>query len=174
MSPTGQLLVLDELVSDSMAIDQFSDEVLAHSSQHYSDMEFIDVGDPAGTQRAQTDEKTCFQILHTKKVNIMSSEQDPTLRWESVRKPLSVLMKGGSQFVLSPKCKRLRKGFQGRYQFKRVKISGSEERFQDKADKNEYSHPHDALQYVCVQVFGNALKAPLKSTPLKYPNKGYI
>jgi len=52
----------------------------------------------------------------------------------------------------------LRKGFLGRYQYRRVKVSGSAERYHDEPEKNEYSHPHDALQYVATRVFADAVR----------------
>ena len=39
-----------------------------------------------------------------------------------------------------------RKGFNGGYRYARV--GGSGNRFHEKPLKNEYSHPHDALQYL--------------------------
>jgi hypothetical protein len=118
---------------------------------------------------ADKDEKTCFDILRGKSIQIQPSEQNLTARIESVRKPLSTLTRGKPQLVLHPRCKVLRKGFQGRYQYKRLKISGSEERFQDAPDKNAYSHPHDGLQYVAVKTFGNAMRSRAqKSVTLNY------
>jgi hypothetical protein len=58
----GQWVLFDELDSESMGIDRFSDEVLAYSKK-WPDSEFIDIGDPAGEQRAATDERTCFDIM---------------------------------------------------------------------------------------------------------------
>ena len=52
----------------------------------------------------------------------------------------------------------LRKGFLGRYQYRRVKIAGSAERYHDEPEKNEYSHPHDALQYVATKIFGDVVR----------------
>ena len=52
----------------------------------------------------------------------------------------------------------LRKGLLGRYQYRRVKISGAAERYHDEPEKNEYSHPHDALQYVATRTFGDAVR----------------
>jgi hypothetical protein len=52
----------------------------------------------------------------------------------------------------------LRKGFSGRYQYRRVKVSGAAERYHDEPDKNLYSHPHDALQYVATQIFGDLVR----------------
>jgi hypothetical protein len=173
ITPDGRFIVFDELTSEDIGIDAFGDAALLHTAQKYPGFKFEDYGDPAGEQKSQTDEKTCFEILRAKGVSIQTSEQDPTLRWESVRKPLSTLRGAGSQFVLDPKCKKLRKGFQGRYQFKRLKIAGAEARFQEVADKNLYSHPHDALQYVAVQAFGNALKSGITRKPLVYPKRAY-
>lgn len=171
--PDGRWLIFDELVADDLGIDTFADQVNLHCALKYPDFEFEDYGDPAGSQRsamtADKDEKTCFDILRGKQIKIQPSEQNPTVRIESVKKPLNTLHKGKPQLQLHPRCKTLRKGFQGRYQYKRLKIAGTEERFHDKPDKNAYSHPHDALQYVAVKVFGNALRARVqKQVQLTY------
>ncbi len=54
---------------------------------------------------------------------------------------------------------------------KKLKIWEAAERYHDKPDKNEYSHPHDALQYVATKVFGNAVRslAQGKMRPIEYP-----
>lgn len=155
LTPIGQVIVLDEMVSESMGIDNFSEEVISHSTINYKDMEFIDIGDPAGTQRAQTDEKTCFQILQSKGIEIEPGLQSSQIRLESVRKPLTKLVMGKPGFQLHPRCRQLRKGFMGGYQFRRLQTSG--ERFTSVPDKNTYSHPHDALQYPLTRIFGEGL-----------------
>jgi hypothetical protein len=71
-------------------------------------------------------------------------------------KPLNTLREGKPQFQISPRCEMLRKGFLGRY--RRVRISGSAERYHDEPEKNEYSHPHDALQYAAVPIFGDVVR----------------
>ena len=48
--------------------------------------------------------------------------------------------------MLDPRCRTLIKGFEGGYQYKRMQVSG--ERFDDKPEKNHFSHIHDALQYL--------------------------
>lgn len=163
ITATGQLIVFDELISESMAIDQFSDEVIAHSSQHYPDMEFIDIGDPAGEQRAQTDAKTCFNILHSKQIMIEPGLQTMAIRLESVRKPLTRLVMGKPGFQMHPRCKQLRKGFMGGYCFRRLQTSS--ERYTSVPDKNGYSHVHDALQYVCTRLFGGGLTTRAYTDP---------
>lgn len=159
--PTGQLIVFDELLSESMGVDQFSDEVLTHSSVHYPDWEFIDIGDPAGVQRSQTDEKTCFQILQSKGIMIEPGLQSVAIRLESVRRPLTRLVQGKPGFALHPRCKTLRKGFMGGYQYRRLQTSA--EKFTAVPDKNSYSHIHDSLQYPLTRIFGGGMIEPRRS-----------
>lgn len=155
ITPTGRWIIIDEIVSDDMGVERFSEDVLAHSSQHYPGREFIDIGDPAGMQRAQTDEKTCFQILASKGIEIEPGLQDLTIRLESVRKPLNTLRSGKPQFLIHPRCKILRKAFMGGYHFRRIQTSG--EKFTDKPEKNQFSHPMDALQYAATRLFAEGL-----------------
>lgn len=132
------------------------------SSEHYAGFTFEDYGDPAGQSSSSITqdkpEKTCFDMLRGRGIGIQAGEQNPTIRIESVRKPLNTLRSGKPQFQIGPRCEVLRKGFRGRYQYKRIKITGSGERYHDVPDKNEFSHPHDALQYVATKVFGDAVR----------------
>jgi hypothetical protein len=118
-----------------MGIDRFSDEMLVHQTIHFPNRDFIFVGDPAGNHRSQTDEKTCFEILQAKGIPIEPGMQTLNLRLECVRKPLRTLVGGKPQFVLNPRCKGLRRGFLGGYQFRRMQISGTN-RFTEVPDKS--------------------------------------
>lgn len=160
--PDGRWIIFDELCGEDIGIGTFGDCVVEMSTERYPGFKFEDYGDPAGTQRsamtADKDEKTCFDILRGKGIGIQPSEQNLTIRIESIRKPLNTLRNGKPQLQLHPRCTMLRKGFLGRYQYRRVKVTGSAERFHDEPDKNDYSHPHDALQYVAAKVFGNSVR----------------
>jgi hypothetical protein len=155
LTGSGQMIIVDELVAEQMGADAFSDEVLSYSSRYYPATDFIDIGDPAGNQRAQTDESTCFHILHTKGIWIEPGLQTLALRFESVRKPLTRLVGGKPAFRLHPRCKMLRKGFQGGYHYRRLHTSN--ERYSERPEKNAYSHAMDALQYACTRLFGPSL-----------------
>lgn len=161
LTPSGQWIIVDELVSEDMGIDRFSDTVIEHSTLNFPGREFIDIGDPAGNQRSQVDERTCFQILWSKGIEIEAGLQTEALRLECVRKPLSMLSGGLPRFVLHPRCTILRKGFMGGYSYRRKQVSG--ERYDPKPDKNRYSHPMDALQYVATRIFGEGLTTPKPS-----------
>jgi hypothetical protein len=71
--------------------------------------------------------------------------------------------------MVDPKCEMIRRGFNGRYQYKRLQLSG-EDRYKDVPDKNDYSHLQDALQYAALhsQTMSNDSQW---SAPLKYPAK---
>jgi len=70
-------------------------------------------------------------------------------RLDSVRFYMkSMDREGGSGFIIDPRCKQVRKGFNGGYKYERVQIVG-EERYKDVPAKNKFSHPHDAVQYLC-------------------------
>ena len=160
--PDGRWIIFEELCGEDVGIHRFSDGVLELCERRWPGFSFDDWGDPAGEQRTSMsrdrDEKTCFDVLKGKGIRIRGGEQNITARLESVRKPLNTLRNGRPQLQLHPRCEMLRKGFRGRHQFRRVRIAGSAERYHDTPDKNEYSHPHDALQYVATAVFGGVVR----------------
>lgn len=177
ITPEGRWITFDELCGDNVSLDAFADEVLLLCNTKYPDAKFIDIGDPAGQARSanvrETEESSAFSILNGKKVMIEPGEQTVTIRTESVRKPMNTLIAGRPQLLLHPRCKMLRKGYQGRYQYRRIQVSG-DERFKDEPDKNAYSHPHDANQYVAARLFAAAVKSARaqKMAPIKYKSLG--
>lgn len=152
LSPRGQLIILDEVISDNMGIRQFANEVVVpYLSSHYKDFSILSTGDPAGVQRAQSNESTCLDELKLAGIPTQPAwTNDFTARREAVAGFLNKMVDGKPAFLLSQKCRTLRKGFLGGYCYKRVQVSGG--RFKDKPDKNEYSHPHDALQYLALSL----------------------
>lgn len=156
MTPNGQWIIFDEMIAESMGIKQFGEQVNIYSARTYPGFEFEDIGDPAGSQRAQTDEKTCFQILRAMGVDIVPGDQTLQIRLESVRFALNTMIGGRPAFQIDPRCKVTRKGYQGRYKYRRMQTSV--ERYADVPDKNEYSHPQDANQYVATRLFGHLIK----------------
>lgn len=169
--PDGRWLIFDELVADNIDIYSFADAVEQHQSiNHPWIKKPLDIGDPAGQARSAnvrpTDEKSCFDILRGKGIAIEPGEQTVVLRIGSVRHALQNMVAGKPRAALHSRCKMLRKGFQGRYQYRRIQVSGSSERYQDVPDKNEYSHPHDALQYVGARLFANALRKREPTKPM--------
>ena len=143
----GRWLILQEVVAFDMGIVKFSEVLRIEIASRYSDCEVNIIGDPAGDFRAQTDESTPFQILRGCGLKARPAQSnDVSLRLEAVNATLNRMVEGQSGFLLDPRCRTLIKGFEGGYQYKRIQVSG--ERFDDKPEKNHFSHIHDALQYL--------------------------
>jgi len=148
--PNGRWAWIDELVSEDMGITRFAEILQTKIHREYPGFEFEFYGDPAGNQRMQTDEKTCFQILHAKGIPaVPAPTNDFTVRREAIAVPLSRLIDGQPGLIVSPKCKYARKGLAGGYCYKRLKVAG-DERYRDKPDKTIYSHVVDAGGYAMV------------------------
>lgn len=182
MPPGGRLVVFDELTADSLGISSFGDAVAEHLSLKYPwiDHRKVDsIGDPAGNSSSALakENETCFTILRSKGFRMLDGIQTVETRLGSVRLALTSMVDGRPRLALHPRCKKLRKGFQGRYQYKKLKIAGSEDRYHDAPDKNEYSHPHDALQYIAARTFGSLLKGretASKRKPINYPKLAIV
>ena len=177
--PDGTWNTFDELTADSVGIHAFADTVLLHVSQNYPKANFVDIGDPAGMARSvtakPTEEQTCFDILHGKGIMVEPGDQTLTTRIESVKYALNKMVVGNPVATVHSRCKKLRKGYSGRYQYKRLKIAGAAERFQDVPDKNDYSHPHDANQYVAARLFGGMVRSQIEqSKPIEFNAKWVV
>src|SRR5690606_7072196 len=73
--------------------------------------------------------------------------QELDLRLGAVKDELSYMIEAGvPALIIDPSCKILRKGFASHYRYRRERV-GNTERASDKPEKNDFSHPHDALQY---------------------------
>lgn len=147
----GQLRILDELVSDGIRLRGFIAEAVKPTLQaKYAGMEIQSVGDPAGIGGNDNDAGHCF--LELSQAGIPTEQARTNIispRIEAVAGFLRKLVVGKAGLLLSPTCKILRKGFAGGYQYRRMQIPGKEQ-YTDKPDKNDYSHPHDALQYIAL------------------------
>ena len=169
----GRLLVLDEICGEDMGFRQFLEDLLipyliANYPVHWAKKDdlILLIGDPAGEQRAQSDEKSCFQEAKAKNLKIRAAKTNAWLpRRGAVAWFLSKLSGGQPLFLLDVGCGVLRKGFNGGYKYRRIQVTG-EERYTDEPSKNRYSHPHDALQYVALEAGGiQALMQAGKTTP---------
>ncbi|MEO8564988.1 MAG: hypothetical protein ABI541_01285 [Betaproteobacteria bacterium] len=145
----GQWLLLDELVMTDTGIVRFAELLTAYVGQHYPNFEVEGWGDPAGQARAQTDERTVFDIMkvHTPWRWRPAPSNDIAMRLEGVRNALSRLIDGKPGLVVSPKCVALRRALAGGYRYKQQR-SGIGITYSESPEKNESSHVSDAVQYL--------------------------
>ncbi len=152
--PSGQLRTLDELYTENMGARQFGrDKVKPYLANNFSGYEVFHTGDPSGNRKSEADEIWAIQILKDKVgINVTPAKTNMiTPRTDAVKSYLTKLAAGGGPgYLLSSKCKRLKKGFLGGYCFARVQVSGGEEIYRDEPKKNIYSHVHDAQQYAAM------------------------
>ena len=127
------------------------------------------VGDPAGVQRAQTDERTPYQVLMAGGITARPARSnDFMLRRDAVGNALSRLVDGRPGYMLSPTCQRLRKAMAGGYCFKRLQVAG--DRFRDVPDKDAHSHVAESGQYALLEMGEN----PRAIRMVEAPNKTII
>ena len=143
----GRWLIQSEIVAIDMGIVRFAELLRQEIATRFSGLDVNIFGDPAGDFRAQTDESTPFQILRGAGLRATPAPSNSIdLRLESVSSQLTKMADGYPAFKIDRRCPTLIKGFQNGYCYRRMQVSG--ERFDDKPEKNMYSHIHDALQYL--------------------------
>jgi hypothetical protein len=143
--PRGRVLVLDEITSENMGLDTFINTKLnPFIGNNYQGHTFVCAPDPAGFMKQQASELTLVDQLKDAGYKcVKPPSNDPDKRIAAVERLLSQQLEGKAMFLVSPSCTQLIKGFRSGYRYK-VKKNGEME---DKPDKNEWSHVHDALQY---------------------------
>jgi hypothetical protein len=151
--PSGLFTVLDEVVSENIGIRQFTTDILKPILvTTYRGHDIIGTGDPAGTKRSDTDERTCYMELRDARIPATPAKSNSLeARINAVNAFLTRMVRGKVGFQLSPTCTMIRKGFNGGYHYRRLQVSG-DERFYNIPEKNKYSHPMDALQYACMYI----------------------
>lgn len=168
----GQLRVIAELVSEDMGVRQFARDIVKPFLQRnfYGIEVAFSYIDPAGKGRGEAEAKSAMGILNDEYVddNIdgdiiqplnMGFEtepaptNDPSKRIDAVNSYIIKLVDGEPGYLVSRKCPMIRKGKIGGYQYKRMQMSG-EAKFKDKPDKNKFSHPADAEQYMALGFAG--------------------
>ena len=148
--PRGRVLVLSEITSENMGLETFIQTKLSpHIANNYPGYRFVVAPDPAGFMKQQLNEMTLVDALKQAGFHcVKPPTNDPEKRIAAVERLLSQQLSGKAMFLIDPRCHNLIRGFRSGYRYK-VKKNGEME---DKPDKNESSHVHDALQYGCAVI----------------------
>lgn len=149
-----RLLVLQEFIETNGSISKLAPVIYNYLKLNClpwlnGDDKIYSYIDPAGFQRAQTDERTCADVL--REYGFTKILPGP-ITWEQRRKSVEhyltkVYGEGAGLVIDQDNCPILIEGFNGGYRYpeKATEIEPTVIR----PLKNKYSHPHDALQYVC-------------------------
>lgn len=172
----GRLYVLKEYVAEHQSIDKFCPLVMSDLAIRYpqwrnprTDMRhYID---PAGLAESATDQRTCAGVMSECGLkNIFPGPIDFESRRQAVEHFLITLTKDGPALQLHPAdAPFLAKGFAGGYRYpdRYAEIEPGKPR----PIKDQYSHPHDAFQYLCAGAL--ALKNSKRHAPIPIPRYSF-
>lgn len=152
----AQMMILyPELQSEDCGITAHGKVVQSESATWFPGFQFNDIGDPAGNQRAQTDEKSCNDILkELYGIRVSPGVVSFTARDEALRKLLTTTTPDGQpMFLIDPRDKWIIAAFRGGYQ--RKEVAGV---YTDDPDKNMFSHIMDAIQYGAASIYKMAAR----------------
>ena len=143
--PRGRVLILGEAVSFDMGIQRFTRTILKPLIiEKWSGAPVIVVTDPAGIQRAQTDERSAVDIIKAEGLKVFPAKTNNiSARVSAVDDFLMRQVDGDSAFLVDPSCTNLKAAMMGGYRYHPK--NGT-------IDKNKHSHVAEALQYLMMHI----------------------
>lgn len=171
----GRLLVLEEVAAEDIGLELHLQRSLRPALQNmrYLGRPIAVIGDPSGGSKSSIYEETTFDVM--KRMGFMAfpaptNDIDPRLR--AIDAFLLSSRDGGPGILIDEKrCPTIIRGLAGGYRYAKTKAGQRK----PLPDKNEYSHPIDALQYACLashggmtNIIGQKLKGPHRSTAPKF------
>lgn len=157
----GSLHVLAEYYTERDGIVDFARKVVESCNQRFLNATYIEYADPAGANKFShpkggltSNQELLESVLG--QGTVIPSENNFRARVTAVDSQLARI----DGILIDPGCTRLINGFMGGYHYPKVQSGGNEEIYSEEPLKNKYSHPHDALQYVCVKLFNNKVERP--------------
>ena len=143
--PRGRVVTIAELVSENMGIETFIRTKLnPYIANNLQGCTFLVAPDPAGYAKQQQNEMSLVDVLKEAGFKCVKPPTNkPELRIQAVERLLVQQLEGKALYLIDPACTSLIKGFRYGYRYK-IKKNGEME---DRPDKNEFSHVHDANQY---------------------------
>lgn len=145
--PRGRALILAEAASFDMGVQRFARTVLRPLLvERFPGVEVHIIVDPAGIQRAQTDERSAVDILKAEGFRVMPAKTNSiSARLNAVDDLLMRQVDGDPAFLMDPRCSRLKAAMMGGYRYHPK--NGN-------VEKNTHSHIAEALQYLCLHITG--------------------
>lgn len=144
--PRGRALVLAEAVSFDMGVQRFIRTLLKPLIyERFPGAPILIVTDPAGIQRAQTDERSAVDIIRAEGLKVIPARTNSiSARINAVDDYLMRQVDGDPAFLVDPGCTQLKAAMMGGY---RYKPKGDSD-----IDKNKHSHVAEALQYLMLHI----------------------
>ena len=147
--PRGRMLVLAEAVSFDMGIQRFLRSVVRPLlTERFPGMPVHVVTDPAGVQRAQTDERSAVDIIKAEGLKVIPARTNKiTARLNAVDDFLMRQVDGDPAFLVDPSCTRLKAAMMGGYRY-HPKTGDIDKT----GNAGKHSHVAEALQYLALHI----------------------
>lgn len=168
----GRILVLEEIEGEDTGLINHCRITLRPRlrQSRYAGLPIVVVGDPAGNQRSQYDEKTAFDILKSEGFSAMPAPtNDIETRLVAVESYLLQQRDGAGAILFDrSRCPKLIQAMNGQYRYSKTSLEIS----RPLPDKNPWSHVSDALQYGVMALGGTrfALQIARKLYPRNNAN----
>lgn len=151
VTPRGRVHVLSEVIAENMGLEKFLEfRLKPHLYERYPGYPLFVAPDPAGAAKTQVGETSPFDVLRKMGFRLVTPRTNLVEpRISAVEGLLARFPDGEPGFLVDRRCEKLVKGFRFGYRWKMNKkgdLDGKE------PEKNEFSHPHDALQYFALAV----------------------
>lgn len=144
----GRWFILREFLMRDVGTVIFAPRLKAELAQRFPGYKFQFWGDPSGDYRGQANEQTPFMVLRAQGLSVMNGPtQDISIRLQAVEGCLGRDVDGTPGILIDPSCTTLINGFEAGYRYKETKPGESHQASLDPV-KDQYSNPHDALQYL--------------------------
>jgi len=141
----GRALIFDDCVSFDMGVQRFIRTMLKPLLfERYPGATVMIIVDPAGVQRAQTDERSAVDIIRAEGMKVIPAKTNNiSARLSAVDDYLMRHADGDSAFLVDPSCTALKSAMMGGYRF-HPKTGNIQ--------KNKHSHVAEALQYLMLHI----------------------
>lgn len=177
----GRLNILGEMVTwdgrgamKTASAVQFIPPVFDLHKRLFPGATFYDYADPAGWSRAESDEKTCIQIMRTldDKINPQKGPVTFEARKTAILDVLTKSVGGKPKIRIHVRCKMILEGLGGAYKFEEIGDTG---KYREVVEKNAWSHPINALEYLVGSVYniGAAQDSDQEEEPEGEPDRHF-
>jgi hypothetical protein len=147
--PRGNWLIHRELACEDFGVDRFADLFVQFYREQFGPLP-LEVAwcDPASVARDEIYELVVVEHLRSKHIPAQPAPtNDPGARRASLAAPMGRLLDGKPGIMIDPACKMVIDGLAGKWRMRKLQIPGTE-RYGEKPEKNKWSHPCEALEYL--------------------------
>lgn len=156
MDARGRLVCLEEVLAEDIGLEGHLEKNLRPvlMQTRYVGLPMIVIGDPAGSAKSTIYEETTFDVLRRMGFDaVPAPTNDLDNRLRAVEGWLLRQFDGtGAILFDKERCPKIIRGLAGGYRYAKTRAGVRK----PLPDKNEYSHPLDAVQYVCLATHGRA------------------